>query len=155
MTTFSKNLRTSLKLMKKEMIPFDDEIDVISHYIDLENERFENKFNLVLELDFTDFKVPPLTLEPVIENSVNYSKVNENEDGFISISSQYDGEYVTITIEDNGIGFDKKTVKKESIGQKNMKERLGLYLNATVSVDSEVGKGTKTTITFPYKKGSL
>ena len=155
MTTFSKNLRASLKLMKKEMIPFDDEIDVISHYIDLENERFENKFNLVLELDFTDFKVPPLTLEPVIENSVNYSKVNENEDGFISISSQYDGEYVTITIEDNGIGFDKKTVKKESIGQKNMKERLSLYLNATISVDSEVGKGTKTTITFPYKKGRL
>ena len=107
MAMFSKNFRQSIKNMNEEMIPFEKEIETINQYIELENKRFSKPFDLILDLDFVNFMVPPLTIEPIIENSVNYSKVNEKDDGFISISSSLENGNVIIVINDNGIGYLK------------------------------------------------
>ena len=152
LSLFSENIRNSFDSMKKDLVPFEDEIETIERYVELENLRREKKFNLILDIDFVDFYVPPLSLEPIVENSINYSRVNEKEDGFIEIASYYDDENVVITISDNGIGFDPKFVRVESLGQRNLKERLQLHLNATIQVESQPGKGCVTTIRFPYQE---
>lgn len=151
MAMFSKNFRQSIKNMKEEMIPFEKEIETINQYIELENKRFSKPFDLILDLDFVNFMIPPLTIEPIVENSVNYSKVNEKDDGFISISSSLENGNVVIVINDNGIGYDTSKTKSTSIGQKNLIERLNLNLNAEIKIESSLGNGTKTTIVFPYE----
>ena len=137
------------------MIPFEREIETINQYIELENKRFSKPFDLILDLDFANFMVPPLTIEPIVENSVNYSKVNEKDDGFISISSSFKDGNVVIVINDNGIGYDTSKTKSTSIGQKNLIERLHLNLNAEIKIESSLGNGTKTTIVFPYEGKAL
>lgn len=151
MAMFSDNFRESVKNMKESMIPFEKEIETIIKYIELENRCYEKPFNLILDLDFVDFKVPPLTLEPLVENSVNYSHVNEKTNGFISISSDYVEGNVIIIVNDNGLGYDTTKVSKTSIGQKNLIERLSYHLNAKIKIESSLGNGTKTTIVFPYR----
>lgn len=149
---FSDHYRHVLKTIQKDMHPFEDEIELINQYINLENIKFENKpFNLILNLEFEDFKIPPLTIEPLVENSVNYSKVNEKDDGYIEISSYLENNTVIIEVCDNGIGYNQSIIKNTSVGQRNLTERLKLKLNAKVEVISEVNNGCKTIITFPYK----
>ena len=155
MAMFSKNFRQSIKNMNEEMIPFEREIETINQYIELENKRFSKPFDLILDLDFVNFMVPPLTIEPIVENSVNYSKVNEKDDGFISISSSFEDGNVVIVINDNGIGYDTSKTKSTSIGQKNLIERLHLNLSAEIKIESSLGNGTKTTIVFPYEGKAL
>lgn len=150
MAMFADNFRDSIKNMKEKMIPFESEIETITRYIDLENKCYEKPFNMILDLDFVDFKVPPLSLEPIVENSVNYSHVNEQSNGYISISSNLEGDNVIIVINDNGLGYDTSKVSKTSIGQRNVIERLSLHLNAKVMIESSLGNGTKTTIVFRY-----
>lgn len=152
MAMFSDNVRESMRNMKESMIPFEKEIEIITNYIELENKCYEKPFDLILDLDYVDFKIPPLTLEPLVENSVNYSHVNEKENGFISISSSYEDGNVVIIVNDNGLGYDTTKVKSSSIGQKNLMERLRYHLNAKIRIESSLGNGTKTTIVFPYRK---
>lgn len=149
---FSDNFRKSMINMKKTMIPFEKEIETITNYIELENMCYEKPFDLILDLDFVDFKIPPLTIEPLVENSVNYSHVNEKQNGFISISSSYQDGNVIIIVNDNGLGYDTTKVSSTSIGQKNLMERLRYHLNAKIKIESSLGNGTKTTIVFPYRK---
>lgn len=149
---FSKSFRDSIDIMSKDLVPFERELEMVVQYLDLENARFKKKFDLILDIDFDDFMIPPLTIEPIVENSVKYSRVNEKEDGYIQISCHLDDNIVNIIIEDNGIGFDKSQVKSTSLGQNNLRERLKLHLDANVDVDSSIGKGCKTTITFELKE---
>ncbi len=151
MAMFSDNFRESVKNMKESMIPFEREIETITKYIELENRCYEKPFNLILDLDYVDFNVPPLTLEPLVENSVNYSHVNEKTNGFISISSTYEDGNVIIIVNDNGCGYDTTKVGKASIGQKNLIERLTYHLNAKIKIESSLGNGTKTTIVFAHR----
>lgn len=151
MALFSRNFRQSLENMEQEMIPFEKEIETIGQYIELENYCSEKPFEVIFDLEFTGFSLPPLTIEPLVENSVNYSKVNEKEDGYILVSSVYEKGFITIIVEDNGIGYEKVAVRNNSIGQRNLIERLSISLNAKVTIESGIGTGTKTTITFPYQ----
>ncbi len=151
MALFSRNFRQSLQNMEHEMIPFEKEIETINQYIELENYQSEKPFDIIFDLEFTDFSLPPLTIEPLVENSVNYSKVNEKEDGYILISSSYEKGIITITVEDNGIGYEKVAVRNNSIGQRNLVERLDMALHAKVKIESSVGNGTKIVINFPYQ----
>lgn len=152
MVRFTDNFRSSLESMKKDLVPFEEEIETVTKYVDIENINAERPFELVIDLEFTDFLIPPLTLEPIVENTINYSRINKKDDGYVQISSRLENDLVIITIEDNGVGYDTSKIKHTSLGQRNLRERLRLLLNADVIVESEIGKGTKTTITFPYDK---
>jgi sensor histidine kinase YesM len=96
--------------------------------------------------------VPPFSLQPLVENAIKYSRVNEKEDGFIVISSFLDPTgAVVISVSDNGIGYDASKVSGNSVGIKNLSERFHILLNAELTVDSKPGEGTKTTIRFAKK----
>lgn len=96
----------------------------------------------------TDFKVPAFSLQPFIENALNYSKVNEKEDGYIMISTSSEGEFVKISITDNGVGFDVSQLKEGAHGINNCKERFRLLFNTEPVISSIVSVGTEITITI-------
>ncbi|MFA6620651.1 MAG: histidine kinase, partial [Bacilli bacterium] len=87
MALFAEHLRSDVDSMDLPLIPFEEEIANVNHYLELENLRLEKKFVLLYDIDVTDFKVPPLSLQPLIENAIKYSKTNEKADGFISLGS--------------------------------------------------------------------
>ncbi len=148
-TMFSKHLRSNLEASSSDLVPFEVELNNILNYVSLENMRRAKECDLLLDLDVVDFSLPPLTLEPFIENSIQYSKVEEKENGFISLSTKKDNDMIIIEIEDNGVGFDADKVKDSSIGLRNAKERLSLTLHATTKITSKILEGTKVSIIIP------
>lgn len=142
---FSDYMRESLSLLDKEIIPFEQELQNISRYIEFVNTSREQPFDIVYDIDFTDFHIPAFSLQPFIENAVKYSKVNEKSDGRIMISTTADDEFAQVRISDNGVGFDVSRLKKGAHGINNAKERLKLLINAEPTIKSDTS-GTEITI---------
>ncbi len=148
LSTFSKHLRNSLEVSSK-LVPFQKEVERILNYVELENMRKEKKVELLLNLEETDFLIPPLSLEPFVENAFKHGELEERSEGYVSLSSFEEEKDYLILIEDNGIGFDVNQAKPDSVGIKNAKERLKILCGAEANIASRQGEGTKVEIRIP------
>ena len=154
---FSNYLRANMdSLTQKEPIPFTKEIEHVKNYTAIESLRFGERLNVIYDIQFDNFNIPPLTIQPIVENSIKHGVNQRPEGGYVKISSYDDGENAIIVIEDNGVGFDVTKPPPEDgrshVGIKNIKQRLSQMLNATVSTTSILNEGTKTIITIPIKE---
>ncbi len=151
LSMFSRHLRDNLDA-SSDFVPFEKEIERILNYVELENMRKEKKTELLLNLECTDFSLPPLSLEPFVENAFKHGQLEERSDGYVSISSFEEEKDYLILVEDNGVGFEADRIKPHSVGIKNAKERLNILCEAKVEITSEPGKGTKVEIRIPKKE---
>lgn len=146
---FSRHLRANVEAANTDLIPFERELDNIQVYVDLENMRYEKKFNVIFDIDYTDFYIPVLSLQPYIENAMRYSKVNENPDGYIKISTAAAEGGVTLEVSDNGAGFDVNAVPQTSCGINNSRERFKVLMGVEPQIISAPGKGAVVTVFIP------
>ena len=152
LTMFSKHLRDNIESSTSKLVPFDEEIEGIVNYVELENLRREVKIELLLDLEATEFKLPPLSLEPFVENAIKHGKIDETNEGYVCISSFEEAKEYRILVEDNGVGFDADSINVERIGIKNVTERLDILCHGKVKVSSKIGEGTCVEITIPKEE---
>ena len=141
----------SNKILQKEFISFPLELEIIDDYVSLMNEKEDKPFIIKKEINIKDFALPPLSIEPIIENSIKYSKVNKKENGYILIKTCLVDDNINIIIKDNGIGFDPNIIKKTSIGLKNLINRFSLLENGNVLISSKENEFTEVNIIFKYQ----
>ncbi|MGN0526816.1 MAG: sensor histidine kinase [Acutalibacteraceae bacterium] len=151
---FSNYLRANMdSLTQKEPIEFTKELEHVKNYLSIEKLRFGDRLNIEYDIKFDDFKIPPLTIQPIAENSVKHGINQKPEGGTLKISSYEDGNYIYVVIEDDGVGFDPskepENKNRSHVGMANIKERLEKLLKANINTDSIIGVGTKTTIIIP------
>lgn len=149
---FSRHMRANVEAATKDLIPFEKELDYADVYVRLENLKREKPLDVIYDIDFTDFYVPILSLQPYIENAIKYGKLAEREDGHIKISSAETDEGVTLEIADNGVGFDPSRIGENSYGISNSKTRFELLLGVEPQIISAPGKGTTVRIFIPREK---
>lgn len=147
---FASHLRTITDSRGEELIAFDDEVRNVLNYFELENLRANGKLNLLLDLNYSDFKVPVLSLQPFVENAIRHGGLRERQDGCIELSSEKTDKFVKITVSDNGSGFDVNAVHA-GVGIENTRKRFGL-INAEVRIESVQGSGTQVTIEIPLEQ---
>jgi len=134
---FSKLMRSILDHSQKDFISLEEELDSIRLYLKLEHARFEDKFEYEINIDqsieLSAYMLPPMLLQPFIENAVWHGIRYLERDGFISVKVIPQDEQIKISIADNGIGRTKskalKTmnqVKYKSTGIENVQGRLEL-----------------------------
>ncbi len=134
---FSVLTRSVLENSKKREMPLSDELETLRLYMDLENMRFTRPFQyeFVIEpgIDPETTLVPPLILQPFVENSIKHGFCNPDKSGLLKIEVRNENEFLLCSIEDNGVGrtntINLKTnsgFKKESLGIKLTEERLDL-----------------------------
>ena len=152
LTMFSKHLRDNIESSTSKLVPFDEEIEGIVNYVELENLRREVKIELLLDLEATEFKLPPLSLEPFVENAIKHGKIDETNEGYVCISSFEEAKKYRILVEDNGVGFDADSINVGRIGIKNVTERLDILCHGKVKVSSKIGEGTCVEITIPKEE---
>ena len=145
-------LRGTISAFDSELIPFETEIDNVFSYTEFENLKRENKIDVIFNIDFTDFFVPPFSVQPFVENAVKYSGVDEIENGSIIISSYKKGNCAVIEITDNGKGFDTSAVSESSHGIKNVNGRFALTLGTVPQIVSKIGEGTHIKIEIDLTK---
>jgi sensor histidine kinase YesM len=143
-------------LTEKKCIPFQDELNSVKAYLDVEKQRFGDRVKTVYEIEDTQFLIPALTLQPLVENAVTHGVCAKEEGGTITIRTSLQAEDHVICIEDDGAGFDVSRIKEqdeEHIGIHNVEGRLQSLCHGTMKVESTIGEGTVITIKIPKNEG--
>lgn len=152
---FTEYLRHNLSsLTQTSLIPFEDELRHIQTYVSLEKVRFNDRLNVVYDIQTTDFYVPPLSLQPLVENAVKHGILKKVEGGTLIFKTFETEEAYVVEIKDDGVGFDSKDVNFDSnkhFGINNIKHRLTSMCHAELLIKSEPNKGTLATVKF-YKE---
>lgn len=119
LTKFSKLMRLTLEYSKESLIPIDKEIESLQNYLELEQLRFNHKFSFAIyksEALEDDIALPPLLLQPFVENAIIHGVIPKKEKGNIAIDFKLNNQNLICTIEDNGVGFEhSKTAKAHSV----------------------------------------
>lgn len=156
-SSFAEYLRCNmLSIEKNEPIPFSEEYQHIQTYLSLEQIRFRGKLDVVYDVDVTDFKVPPLTVEPLVENAVKHGVTKKRGGGIVTISTGRTDEGVQITVSDTGVGFDPEHYMEDGkphVGIRNVRDRLRNMVGGSLSITSSKN-GTVAVVTIPAKEGS-
>jgi len=150
---FSFFLRANMdSLTNKAPIPFMQELEHVKNYLRLEKQRFRERLHIVYDIRVEDFSIPPLCVQPIAENAVRHGTMRREEGGTVTIRSEETKTAYVITISDDGIGFDEKAPRIDDdethVGIANVKSRLQMMTNGTLSIKSVKNKGTTVTITI-------
>ena len=136
-------------IKSKDPIPFEKELAHTKTYLSIELLRYGDILNVEYDIKATDFTMPALTLQPLVENAVKYGVRSREEGGTISVSTWRQDGKVYVTVHDDGMGFDtaeKKNDGKSHLGIDNTRTRLRLMMNADLIIKSEIGVGTTAII---------
>lgn len=150
----SKILRYSIQTDYSN-VTLGEELKIVQLYIYLQQARFGSKINFRLNVsnDILPMFIPPMIIQPIIENSIKFS-LNTKKSVFISIDIYKKKDFLNLRIRDDGPGFqnaDMTAVSSSSIGLKNVISRLELEYkrNDLFDIKSKSGKGTTVTIRIP------
>ncbi len=150
---FSKYLRSNMdSITYPTLISFEKELQHVSLYLSLEKRRFDDLIQAKYDIQVTDFALPPLTLQPIVENAVRHGITQREDGGMITIHTEENESFWHIVIADNGIGFDTDTQKEDGrshIGIANVRSRLKTLCNGQLLIESTPGIGTTATVLIP------
>ena len=152
---FSSYLRQNFTaIAKAETIPFAEELEHTRAYLAVEQARFQDRLLVEFETDFTAFRLPPLTLQPIVENAVKHGLDPELEPLFISVSSRLQDGYAEIVVDDSGPGFKPADDDEPHIALANIRERLKMMCNGELTISSRDCGGTVVAIRIPVSSSS-
>lgn len=169
LSEFSQLMRSVLENSEEDFIPLSKEIELLELYVKLEHFRFKDKFEYTIKIDpllnIDEFVIPPMLLQPYVENAVWHGLRYKEEKGTLLIEfKKKSSEVMTISITDDGIGrkrsMELKTEhqkKQKSKGMGNIKKRI-MILNEMYKdkVDVEIQDALEneegTTVCLTLKK---
>lgn len=152
---FSDYFRTNLdSLGSDKMISFEKELEHVKTYLWLEKIRFEDALNISYDIATTDFYLPSLTVQPMVENAVKHGIRSKEDVGTVTIRSYEKEDSYVIEVVDDGVGFDTRVRHEDGrshVGIDNVQKRLEVFCEGRLDINSEVGKGTLVTISIPKR----
>jgi tetratricopeptide (TPR) repeat protein len=168
---FSKLMRLTLEYSKEALIPIDKEIESLQNYLELEQLRFNQVFDFTITKSKDiedDLALPPLLLQPFVENAIIHGLIPKQEKGKIAISFDLENDKLLCTIIDNGVGLEaSQKLKEQSVSiHKSMalditKKRLEMMESTTqkqsfltieeVKDADEIVAGTKVVLHLPVQ----
>lgn len=169
LSKFSKLMRLTLEYSKGALIPIDKEIESLQNYLELEQLRFNNKFEFTIHsTERVEFNMglPPLLIQPFVENAILHGLVPKEGIGKIDVNFDVENNQLVCTIKDNGIGISQSKKLKENSVQAHQsmaleitKKRLEI-MEATISKSAQIeiqelndghSNGTKVTLRLPIQ----
>lgn len=169
LSDFSTLMRSVLENSEEDFIPLTKEMELLEVYVKLEHSRFPDKFDYTITvdegLDVNSFQIPPMLLQPYIENAIWHGLRYKEEKGLLEIRVKAKGaDEVEICITDDGIGRKKSATLKtqnqkrqKSKGMGNIKQRVAILNDmyddkVDVSIADLKNDGTGTKVVFTLKK---
>ena len=144
---FTDYLRQNFTAIASEdTVPFSDELRHTQSYLAVEKAQHEDMLVVEYDTPYTHFRVPPLTLQPLVENAVKHAMDPNAAPLHITIRTKKTDAGVLITVEDNGRGFDPNDKLKPHPALDNIENRLKQQCGGTLKIDSAPGCTTVTII---------
>lgn len=150
-------LRGKMNLyQQKSFISLESELELITAYLEIEKMRYMDRLKLEFDIeDGVSAMIPPLTLQPLVENSIHHCMVGDNEITIrISAKRAKDG-LISITVGDNGPGIPLEMQRRllsgenKRLGFTNVMKKINMQKRSSIAIESEPGKGTLVMILVP------
>lgn len=150
--TFADYLRANLNAMgQRQPVSFENELKHVKSYVWIEELRFQDYLHVEYDIRCTDFLIPALSVQPLVENSIKHGVCKKEDGGTVWISTYETEDAYCVVVRDDGVGFDMNAPMDPSrshVGMQNVRSRLAVMVGGTLTIESEPGKGTTSTITI-------
>ncbi|MGN1088760.1 MAG: sensor histidine kinase, partial [Huintestinicola sp.] len=150
---FSDYLRGNMtSITKKDLVPFSTELNHLKTYLSLEKLRFEDKLDVVWDIQTENFMLPALTVQPIVENAVNHGICGSDKGGTITITAREKDSFFEVEVHDDGVGFDVNEYingRDGHVGIMNVRSRLNKMCGGELDIKSTSGVGTTAVIRLP------
>lgn len=170
LSKFAKLMRLILEYSQVQRIPVSKELEILKHYLELEQTRHEDKFEFTLSssprgID-DNYLIPPMLVQPHVENAIIHGITPKGSPGHINITFSLEGNHIKCVVEDDGIGRKKsaernlyKRINHKSMATKISQRRVDIMNKMNpdkvgfeiIDLENEAGEGigTKVVITMP------
>ena len=145
-----------------ELIPIAKELEHAESYLQIQMYRYKNQFTYTFDVDpdCLGYYCNKITLQPIIENSINHGLDLMVDEGRIDVRVRFDGDDIVFSVQDNGVGMGPEQLEaimqhgptdRTGIGIKNVNDRLKIYFGRSygLSITSEPDVGTCVEIRMP------
>ena len=150
---FAKYLRGNLDSIKKtNLISFAEELNHTKAYLSLEKIRYGDELEICYDISVSEFFIPPMTIEPLVENAVNHGISDLPDGGCVTISTSELADCYEIRVRDNGVGFDPNKLPDDGklhVGISSVRSRLQIMCGGTLDFISSENSGTTAIIRIP------
>lgn len=133
------------------LVSFAEDLDFLRNYLKLEKRRYGDRLNVEFDIACTDFQIPLLTLQPLVENSIRHGISKKPGGGTVRITTRETPDCYKIILEDDGVGFaiqgDYENVI-ERVGLSSARRRLTALCDGGLTLTSSPGNGTRVEMTI-------
>ena len=150
----------------KEFITIREETEHIQSYLEIQQVRYHDIMEYDIRIDeaIYDYRIPKLTLQPIVENALYHGIKYKRAKGFIHVNGERDGDKIYLTVQDDGVGMDEEELvqireeisrpckeTEKGFGLANVNERIRMYYGSEygMSIESEKGRGTIVELVIP------
>jgi sensor histidine kinase YesM len=159
----SNYLQGKFRFNSMALIPLEQELDLVKSYLAIEQVRFGKRLQVVFCIK-TDSNplIPPLILQPLVENAVKHGVYPKREGGTVQISIEKAEKETIIIVTDDGVGMtsnklehllNDKKAQEVGVGIQNINKRLQKHYGYGLIIQSSINKGTTITVKIPNKRG--
>jgi sensor histidine kinase YesM len=159
---FGNYLRRSFDTINSlSVVPVKHELELVRSYVTIEEERFRERLEVIFDIDKTlDFDLPPLSIQPLVENAITHGVLKQKEGGTVCVTVKREMDQYIISVRDNGVGMTKERVKEiltanrkkaKGIGVGNTNHRLVQLYGDGLKIESVVGEGTEVWFSVPVE----
>ncbi|MFC5405341.1 ATP-binding protein [Cohnella soli] len=155
----SRYLRSSFDFNHLDkLVPLNQELELTESYLDIEKARFGDRLRVVYTIEEgVDCMLPPLALQPIVENAVRHGVMKRKKGGTVDVSVRREERFVLITIEDDGMGMSESLLqalftdrdRPGGVGLRNIQQRMMRMYGYGLDIASKEGQGTRVTLRFP------
>ncbi|HWR30472.1 MAG TPA: ATP-binding protein, partial [Negativicutes bacterium] len=160
LTEFSNYLRRSFDIKENSILTsLEKELELVKSYVVIEQARFGERLQITYEVDsnLLSCKIPPLIIQPLVENAVRHGLMGREEGGHIAVTVRKEDHAVIIAVSDDGVGIpaerlpDLLSTEQDGVGVglRNINRRLHSCFGTSLSITSQEGQGTLVTMTIP------
>lgn len=159
---FSNYLRANVdNVTNLEGIKFAAEVNHIKSYVNIEKVRFGERLNVEYDIREEGFIVPPLSIQPLVENAIKHGVVKKVEGGTVWLRSYRDDKYFIVEVEDTGIGFNQESASQvfsivddhdEGIGMESNEVAVEALKDIRKNLDLKDEAGNPIVLSAPIKR---
>ncbi|NPV90598.1 MAG: histidine kinase [Firmicutes bacterium] len=153
---FSSYLRGCYDYEGDDMVPLEQELEFVRAYVALEQARFGEKFKVEYQVEASNVLVPPLILQPLVENAFIHGLREKEAGGTVVVYARRDkNDRLRLGVADDGIGMNarpKSPVERQGIGISNINQRLARLFNTRLVFSVPEGGGCEVFMEIPYRE---
>ena len=148
---FSRYLRFNVDAITASggVVSFKEELRAVRAYAEINEAQLGDRLRVVFDVPEVDFRMPALTLQPIVENAIIHGIKPKVGGGTVTVSLTEDEQNWYIRVADDGQGFDPtKAQKDQSIGLANVRKRIGKFQGCSLEIASAPGCGTTAVLVY-------